>query len=132
MPKQIELSKDLKDQIISAHKEKKSYRKISKDLCIPVSAVEYIIKKWKAFGTHENMPRTGAPRKISQKFSRKIVRRVKNDPFVTRRELQKDLSNAGTNVCKRTISSELHRQQLKSRSPRKTPLLKKTSFKIQT
>lgn len=94
-----------------------------------MSTVGYIIKKWKAFSTHENMPRTGSPRKISQKCSSKVVRQVKNDPFVTRRELQKDLSNAGTHVCKRNISSELHRQQLKSRFPHKTPLLKKHHLK---
>lgn len=129
MPKQKELSTDLKDRIISAYKEEKTYRKISEELHVPVSTVGYVIKKWKTNGSHENRPRPGAPRKISEKAARKIVRRVKSEPFVTRKELQKDLSAAGTEVCKRTISSELHRQQLKSRSPRKTPMLKKCHIK---
>ena len=96
---------------------------------VPVSTVGYVIKKWKTNGSHENRPRPGAPRKISQKAARKIVRRVKSEPFVTRKELQNDLIAAGTQVCKRTISSELHRQQLKSRRPRKTPMLKKCHIK---
>ena len=130
MPKQRELSNDVKDRIISAYEENRSYRKISKDLNISVSTVGYIIKKWITNGSHENRPRSGAPRKISQKALRKMVRRVKNEPFVTRKDLQKDLSEAGIQVCKRTISSELHSQHLKSRSPRKTPMLKKCHLKF--
>ena len=43
------------------------------------------------------------------------MRTVRNDPFVTRQDLQTDLSRNGTNVCKRTIGNELHRQDLKSK-----------------
>ena len=39
MPKQRELSNDVKDRIISAYEENRSYRKISKDLNISVSTV---------------------------------------------------------------------------------------------
>jgi transposase len=123
------LSTELEKRIISAYEKKMSYRMIAKTLNIPVSTVGYIIKKWKTGGTTENGQRSGAPRKISEKGSRKIVRRVKNNRFVTRKELQEDLKGAGVDVCKRTISNELHRQKLKSRSPRKTPLLKKTHIK---
>ena len=89
----------------------------------------YIIKKWTTNGTHENMPRSGAPCKISHRSLRQMVRRVKNEPFVTRKELQHDFCAAGTQVCKKTISSALHRQQLKSRTPRKIPMLKKCHLK---
>ena len=77
MPKKSELSKDVKDCIISKYIAKMSYRKISKDLHVPVSTVGYIIKKSKERGTAENTPRTGAPRKFSIRSSRMISRRIK-------------------------------------------------------
>lgn len=125
MPKRKELDQSVKDLIIAKHQKKKSYRCIAEGLKVPVSTVGYIIKKWKEFGTTKNMPRSGAPRKISERCRRRIMRTVQNDPFVTREEIQNDLSSMGTSVCKRTISTELHRGSLKSRKPRKTPLLKK-------
>ena len=75
--------------------------------------------------------KSGTPLKISERNRRQMMRTVRNNPFVTRQELQTDLIRNGTNVCKRTINNELHRQDLyvKSRSPRKTHLLKKTHLK---
>ena len=121
----------VKNRIISTYKEKRSYRQISKDLNIPVSTVRYIIKKFNTNGSHENLPRSGAPRKISQsqRSLHKMVRRVKNEPFVTRDKLQEDLSATGIQVCKKTISSELHRHKLESFKLCKTPMLKKCHFK---
>ena len=50
MPKERDLSKDIRDRIISTHK-------ITEDLKIPVSTVECIVKKWNV----ENMPRASSP-----------------------------------------------------------------------
>ena len=59
----------------------------------------------KTKGCHENRPRPGAPRKFSQKAAHRKVQGVKSKPFVTRKELRKDLIAAGTLVCKWTFSS---------------------------
>lgn len=42
-----------------------------------------------------------------------------------RQSLQNDQSLSGVNVTKQTISNDLHRDSIKSHSPRKTPLLLK-------
>ena len=102
MPKRKELEQSVKDLIIAKHQNKTSYRCIAERLKVPVSTVGYIIKKWKESGTTKNMPRSGAPRKITERCRRKIMRTVRNDPFVTSEEIQNDLSSMGTSICKRT------------------------------
>ena len=130
MPKQSKVSKLLKERIIEEFNANKTYRCISNTLDIPVSTVGFIVKKWKELRTTDNLPRSGAPRKISERSRRQMMRKVRNNPFVTKKELQTDLSLNGTHVCKRTISKELRRQNIKSRSPRKTPLLTKRHLKL--
>ena len=46
-------------------------------------------QKSKPSSSHGNRPRPGAQCRISKKAARKIVRRVKSEPFVTRKQLQK-------------------------------------------
>ena len=58
-------------------------------------------------------------------MARNLVRKKHKNPRLTRSELQKDLQSSGTNVCKNTIRSVLRMRGVHSRSPRKTPLLKK-------
>ena len=126
MPKQRELSKYIKDGIIS---EFKAYRCFSSTPNVPASTVWFIMKMWKESGTTKNMMRSGTHGKNSERNRRQMTRTVRIDPFVTRQELQTNFSRYGSNVCKRTIGNELHRQDIKSRNPRKTPLLKKTHLK---
>ena len=45
--------------------------------------------------------------------------------MVTREELREDLRSSGCGIIKRTISNEMLRNRLKSRKPKKTPLLLK-------
>ena len=118
-------SEDVRNMIITKHKKGLGYRKISSQLNIPISTIGAIIRKWKNCGTTRDRQRTGRPQKINQTSGRRIVRKAKKNPFVTRRELQEDLRQAGIEVSKDTISRSLHRQGLNCRSPRKTPLLKR-------
>ena len=83
---------------------------------------EYYIARYKKLKTVENQ-RAADPRKISSRSSRKLMRKIKQNPLVTRQELQNDLFSSGICVSKRTISNEIHRNNLKSRSPRTIPLL---------
>ncbi len=82
------------------------------------------IRKWKTYKTTDNLPRSGAPRKISTRGVKIITRTVSKNPRTTRGDLVNDLQRAGTKVTKATISNTLRRQGLKSCSARRVPLLK--------
>uniref|UniRef100_A0A8C4TAM0 Transposase n=1 Tax=Erpetoichthys calabaricus TaxID=27687 RepID=A0A8C4TAM0_ERPCA len=103
MAKTKELSKDTRNKMVDLHQAGKTESAIGKQLGVKKSTVGAIIRKWKTYKTTDNLPRSGAPRKIS--------------PL-------NDLQRAGTKVTKATISNTLRRQGLKSCSARCVPLLK--------
>ena len=64
MGKTKELSKDTRDKIVDLHKAGMGYKEISKQLGEKLT-VGAIIRKWKKHKVTANLPRSGAPRKIS-------------------------------------------------------------------
>ncbi len=125
MAKTKELSKDVRDKIVDLHKAGMSYKTIAKQLGEKVTTVGAIIRKWKKHKITANLPRTGAPCKISPRGVSMITRTVRNQPRTTREDLVNDLKAAGTIVTKKTIGNTLRREGLESCSARKLPLLKK-------
>ena len=65
MGKTKEPSKDIQDKIVDLHKAGMGYKKISKQLGEKLTTVGAIIRKWKKHKVTANLPRSGAPRKIS-------------------------------------------------------------------
>ncbi len=124
MGKTKELSKDTKDKIVDLHKAGMGYRIIGKWLGEKATTVGAIIRKWKKFKMTVNLPRTGAPCKISPRRVSMILRKARDQPRTTREDLVNDLKRAGTTVSTVTISNTLQRHGLKSCSARKVPLLK--------
>ena len=69
MAKTKELSKDMCNKIIELHKGQ-GYRKISKEMDLPLSTVGNI-RRYKKFGDGiSSIPRTSRPRKLNQSNSR--------------------------------------------------------------
>ncbi len=124
MAKTKELSKDTRNKIVDLHQAGKTESAIGKQLGVKKSTVGAIIRKWKTYKTTDNLPRSGAPRKISPRGVKMITRIVSKNPRTTRGDLVNDLQRAGTKVTKATISNTLRRQGLKSCSARRVPLLK--------
>ena len=83
------------------------------------STVAAIVRKWKRLNVTANLPRTGAPCKISARGASLMIRKVINQPRITRQELVNDLKRAGTTVSKSTVSRTLRRKGLKSCSAQK-------------
>uniref|UniRef100_A0A8C7N1U6 Transposase n=1 Tax=Oncorhynchus kisutch TaxID=8019 RepID=A0A8C7N1U6_ONCKI len=124
MAKTKELSKDTRNTIVDLHQAEKTEYAIGKQLGLKKSTVGAIIRKWKTYKTTDNLPRSGAPRKISLRGVKMITRTVSKTPRTTRGDLVNDLQRAGTKVTKPTISNTLRHQGLKSCSARRVPLLK--------
>ena len=66
MAKTKELSKDVRDKIVALHTAGMGYKTIAKQLGEKVTTVGAIIRKWKKHKRTVNLPRPGAPCKISQ------------------------------------------------------------------
>ncbi|KAG1930995.1 hypothetical protein F2P79_021976 [Pimephales promelas] len=66
---------------------------IGKQLGVKKSTVGAIVRKWKKT---TNLTRSGAPRKISSRGVKMIMRTVSKNPRTTRRDLMNDLQRAGT------------------------------------
>ncbi len=124
MAKTKELSKDTRNKIVDLHQSGKTESAIGKQLGVKKSTVGAIIRKWKTYKTTDNLPRSGAPRKISPRGVKMITRTVSKNPRTTWGDEVNDLQRAGTKVTKATISNTLRRQGLKSCSARRVPLLK--------
>ncbi|KAK3524842.1 hypothetical protein QTP86_007580 [Hemibagrus guttatus] len=124
MAKTKELSKDTRNKNVDLHQAGKTESAIGKQLGVKKSTVGAIIRKWKTYKTTDNLPRSGAPRKISPRGGKMITRMVSKNPRTTRGDLVNDLQRAGTKVTKATISNTLCHQGLKSCSARRVPLLK--------
>ncbi|KAK3569744.1 hypothetical protein QTP86_004067 [Hemibagrus guttatus] len=123
MAKTKELSKDTRNKIVDLHQAGKTESAIGKQLGVKKSTVGAIIRKWKTYKTTDNLPRSGAPHKISPRGVKMITRTVSKNPRTTRGDLVNDLQRAGTKVTKATISNTLRRQGLKSCSARRVPLV---------
>ena len=122
MGKTKELSKDIRETIVDLHKAGMGYKKISKQLGEKLT-VGAIIRKWKKHKVTANLPRSGAPRKISPRDINEDER-SEISPVLHRRSLSMTWRQLGP-VTKRTISNTLHREGLKSCCVCKGPLLKK-------
>ncbi len=125
MAKTKELSKDVRDKIVDLHKAGMGYKTIAKPLSEKVTTVGAFIRKWKKHKITVNLPRTGAPCKISPRGVSMIMRTVRNQSRTTRKDFINDLRAAGTIVTKKTIGKTLRGEGLKSCSAHKVPLLKK-------
>lgn len=112
MAKRKEMSSDIKNRIVEKHNAGISYNKISEQLHVPKSTIQSVTKKYKEFNSTVNLPRAGRPRKISQRTARKIVRTSTINLRITRKELRKQLSDDGIDVCLNTVSNTLHEAKM--------------------
>ncbi|XP_063289790.1 uncharacterized protein LOC134574588 isoform X2 [Pelobates fuscus] len=84
--KNKELSKQDRDLVVEKYQSGLGYKKISRTVNIPRSTVHSIIKKWKVYGTTENLRREGRPPKIGNRDQNMPKCIVKDCPHKTGRK----------------------------------------------
>ncbi len=109
MAKTKELSKDVRDNITDLHMPGMSYKTIAKQLGEKLTTVGVIILKWNKHKISVNLPRSGAPCKISPRGVSMIMRTVRNQPRTTREDFVSDLKAAVTIFTNTTIGDSQHR-----------------------
>lgn len=118
--KSTELSGDIKEVVVDMFLNGSKISEIASILQKPYSTVSYILKKFKATGSVENLPRSGRPRVVTEREYRKLERTVKTN----RRDSLKDITckfNEGRErpVSRRTVQYHLHKHGYKRRVNRK-------------
>ena len=101
--------------VVDLHKCGNGYKKISKRLNIPLSTVRAIIKKFKRYGTIENLMGRG--------HNCILPPRTTKSPRITVKELQALVASWGHQVSKSTIRRHLHNHSLIGRVARRKPFL---------
>ena len=85
MTKKKEVSSALREQKSGLYKGNNSVLKIANTLSLPKSTIQYITKRWENSGNTKNIPRSGRPRKITERGLRKLRKVVKEIDFLTLR-----------------------------------------------
>ncbi|XP_072280293.1 uncharacterized protein [Pyxicephalus adspersus] len=104
-----EISEDLRQKVVEAHKSGKGYKRIGKDLDLHLSTVRKIVYKWKKFSTVATLPRSGRPPKISAKARRTILKHMTENTRVTAKDLKASLALDNINVHESTIRKTLNK-----------------------
>ena len=98
-----ELSNSSKALIVKLWKDGEGYGNILSNLNVPFNTIGLYIARFKRRNIVEKTKqnkKTGAPRKISLRLSRKLGHLINQNPIVTSEELQEDLRSSGCSETK--------------------------------
>lgn len=126
MVKHRELSIDLREKIARLHRvDCLGYKAIAGRLEIPVTTVASIVQKFKNTGSIMDRPRSGRPRKLSERSVKYLANLVRRVPHLHSGELASTFQSHGiAEVGARTIRHVLQQNGLPGRVARKKPFLR--------
>ena len=109
MGRSQELSEFQRGTVTGCHLCNKSSRAISSLLSISQSTVSGIITKWKRLGTTATQPRSGRPRKMTERGQRMLRRIVLRGHQHSAESVATDLqTSCGLQISSKTVRRELH------------------------
>jgi len=104
-----ELSTNTKEAIVSLYNSGIKQSEISRRLSIPKTTISDILKRFKQRGSVENKSRNGAPRKLTDRDTRGLIRLVKDNRRKSLNEITNVLNKVRTSsVSKRTVQRKLY------------------------
>uniref|UniRef100_A0AAZ3S797 Transposase Tc1-like domain-containing protein n=1 Tax=Oncorhynchus tshawytscha TaxID=74940 RepID=A0AAZ3S797_ONCTS len=119
MKKTKELTVQKRQTVVDLHKPGNGYKRLN----IPLSTVRAIIRKFKRYGTVENLMGRGGKCILPPRIGRRMVREATKSPRTTVKELQAFVASWGHQVSKCTIRRHLHIHRLFGRVARRKPFL---------
>lgn len=126
MPKTKILLTPVKEAIVRAKESGASNRAVAKLFNISHSAVSKVFSRWKNEKQVSRKPKSGRPRKTTDRTERGLVKIVKNDSKKTAVDLVKHAQDQyGLSISARTARRILKRAHLVARSPAIKPLISK-------
>ena len=130
MGRSQELSEFQRGTVIGCHLCNKSSRGISSLLNIPQSTVSSIITKWKRFGTTATQPRSGRPRKVTERGQRMLKRIVQRGRRLSAQSIATELqTSCDLQISPSTVRRELHGMGFHGRAAAAKPHITKCNAK---
>ncbi|KAF6201613.1 hypothetical protein GE061_004005 [Apolygus lucorum] len=116
--------RDVKRQIIGLWKAKKTYREIAEALGVSKTCVEHSVNAFKETGTISEKPRSGRPRKTTERDDRAVVNLSKINRRASLPEIASEMEGFhGVSVSVSTVSRRLREVGMESRVALQKPLL---------
>lgn len=130
MGRSQELSEFQRGTVIGCHLCNKSSREISSLLNIPQSTVSSIITKWKRLGTTATQPRSGRPRKVTERGQRMLKRIVQRGRRLSAQSIATELqTSCDLQISPSTVRRELHGMGFHGRAAAAKPHITKCNAK---
>lgn len=130
MGRSKELTEFERGTVIGCHRCNKSVREISSLLDIPRSTVSGIIAKWKRLGTTATQPRSGRPRKVTERGRRVLRRIVRKSRQSSADSITAEFqTSSGINISTKTVRRELHGMGFHGRAATCKPYITKHNAK---
>ncbi|CAI9598268.1 unnamed protein product [Staurois parvus] len=125
-----ELSEFKHGTVMGCHLCNKSIHEISLLLNIPWSTVSGIIAKWKQLGTTATQPRSGRPRKMTERGQRMLKHTVRRGRQLSAESVAKDVqTSCGLQISTTTVHRELHGMGFHCRAAASKPYITKCNAK---
>ena len=126
MPRGVELSSDVKGQIIGMSNSNKSARQISRELNIPHSTISYAIERFRKTGSNNNLPRSGRPSLLTERNMNMLGRTIKKNRFTPLKEV---INQLPITVNVRTARNALKERDINLYTAAKKPNITATNIK---
>ncbi|CAI9583832.1 unnamed protein product, partial [Staurois parvus] len=123
------LSELKRGTVIGCHLCNKSIHEISLLLNIPRSTVSGIITKWKQLGTTATQPRSGRPRKMTERGRHMLKSTVRRSHQLSAESIAKDLQTLCGLQISTTVHRELHGMGSHARAAASKPYMTKCNAK---
>lgn len=120
----MQLSSDQRKLVVDLVSKGESYREVQRQTGIAFTTVASIMKKYKKFGTTDNIKGNGRKRITTPQDDRSIIRMVKKDRFISVRKIQNVMENDhGIQMSASTIKNRIHEEGFVGCVAKKKPFL---------